>query len=120
MSSSWVTDPGEVDGVEQSELGREALQREAVPVADRTPDQPEAGVGVVEPPVGREGLDQVVLSLVRGDLADEEQVRAPRLLVGGQPCRRRGIGRAREALEIDEEGHGRRRRGNRPPAARAR
>ncbi len=68
--------PGQVDGVAQAGGGDEALQGGPVRVRRRATDDVEAGEGVVHPPVRSEGLDEVVLRLVRRHPSDEQPVGA--------------------------------------------
>ena len=72
----------------------------------------QAGVGVVEPPVGGQGLDQVVLALVGGHLAHEQEVGTAPGPLSGQPGGQRRVGRPGEVHRVDQQGH----RGRRPVA----
>ena len=98
---------GEVQRVGQVQFAGESLHRPLIVVTDGAADQVQPGVGIVQSSVGGERLDQVVLALVGRDLPDEEEIGASPCLLVGEPRGGGGVGRAGEAVQIDEERHGR-------------
>ena len=68
----------------QAEVVDELLQRLGVLEARRATDEMQAGLGVVEAPVGPQRLDQLVLGLGGHDPPDEEDVRAAARPEAGQ------------------------------------
>ena len=84
MSSSWVTEPAKstASSSPSSSANRSSAVRYSSLIAPSHEAQP--GLGIVEPSVRGQRLDQVVLTLVGGDLSDEEEVGPPAGPLDGQ------------------------------------
>ena len=104
-SSAPLTEPASVHDVGQPELVDEGTQRRLVGLAERRPDEMQAGRRVVGPAEHVEHLDEVVRRLVRRDLPHVEQVAPrPRAPCGGaRNCASCRIGLVALGLHVDQQ-----------------
>jgi len=94
-----------VTAVLEPELFDEGLEGRRIALAEGRTNQPQHGPWVVEAPVDRQHLDQVVRRLVRRDLADEEQVRTATGLVVAQAGEKGRVRWLAGGRHVDQQRH---------------